>query len=70
MLMMSAKSATPGLLDINIFKNKGYEVVIAGYDITNKILSHDSNYIADVVMWPKFGNSSPSMREVIITSMF
>ena len=50
MLMMSAKSATSGLLDINIFKNKGYEVVIAGYDITNKILSHDSNYIADVVM--------------------
>ena len=48
--MMSAKSATSGLLDINIFKNKGYEVVIAGYDITNKILSHDSNYIADVVM--------------------
>ena len=26
-------------------------------DITKKILSCDSNYIVDVVMWPKFGNS-------------
>ena len=40
-----------------------------GYDVTNQILSRDSNYIADLVMWLKFGNSSISMREVIITSM-
>ena len=39
------------------------------HDITNKILSRDSNYIVDVVMWPKFGNSSISMREVIIISI-
>ena len=32
-------------------------------DVTNKILSSDSNYIVDVVMWPKFGNCSISMRE-------
>ena len=33
---------------------------------TNKILSHDLNSIVDLVTWPKFGNSSVSMREVII----
>ena len=38
------------------------------FDVTNKILSHGSNYIVDVVMWPKFGNSSIPMRKVIITS--
>ena len=38
-------------------------------DVTNKILSHDSNYIVDAVMWPKFGNSSISMRKVILTSI-
>ena len=27
-------------------------------EVINKILSHDSNYIVDVFMWPKFGNSS------------
>ena len=37
--------------------------------VTNKILSRDSNYFVDVVMWPKFGNSSFFMREVIITSI-
>ena len=30
--------------------------------------SRDSDYIADLVMRPKFGNSSISIREVIITS--
>ena len=67
--MMSAKMATPRLLKIKIFWNKGYDVIIYVYDVTNKILSRDSNYIVDVVIWPKFGNSSISMREVIITSI-
>ena len=68
-LMMSAKMATPGLLKITVFWNKGYDVIISVDDVTNKILSRDSNYIVDVVMWPKFGNTSISMREVIITSI-
>ena len=68
-LMMSAKMATPGLLKIKIFWNKGYDVIIYVHDITNKILSRDSNYIVHVVMWPKFGNSNISMREVIIISI-
>ena len=38
-------------------------------DVTSKILSCDSSYIVDVVKWPKFGNCSISMREVIIISI-
>ena len=38
-------------------------------DVTSKILLHDSNYIVDVVMGSKFGDSSISMREVTITSI-
>ena len=68
-LMMSAKMATPGLLKIKTFWNKGYYAICSVYDATNKILSHDSNYIVAVVMWPKFGNSSICRREVILTSI-
>ena len=66
-LIMSAKMATPGLLKIKIFWNKGYDVIVSVHEVFNKILSCDSNYIADV-MWPKFGNSNVSMRDVIIAS--
>ena len=45
--MMSAKMATPGLLKITIFWNKGYDVIISVDDIANKMLSRDSNYIVD-----------------------
>ena len=68
-LMMSTKISTPGLLKIRVFWNNGYDVIISVHDVTNKILSRDSNYIIDVVMWPKFGNCSISMRKVIITSI-
>ena len=49
-LMMPAKTTTPGLLKIRVFLNKGYEVIIFVHDVTNKILSWDSNYIIDLVM--------------------
>ena len=49
---MLAKIATPGLLKITVLWNKGYDVIIPVHDVTNKILSRDSNYIVDVVMWP------------------
>ena len=49
-LMMSAKMATPGLLKIKVFRNKGYYVIISVYDVVNKNLLRDSNYIVDVVM--------------------
>ena len=68
--MMSAKMASPGLLKITLFWNKGYDVIISVQDVINKILSRDSNYIVDVVMWLKFGNFNISMREVIIISSF
>ena len=56
-LMMSGNMATPDLLKIKVIWNKGYDVIIFVDDVTNKIL------------WPKFGNCSISMREVITTSI-
>ena len=50
-LMTSAKMATPGLLKIGVFWKKGYDVIISVYDVINKFLSCDSNYIIDVVMY-------------------
>ena len=67
--MMSASMATPGLLQIKVFRNNGYDVIIYVLDVTNKFLSRDTNYIVDVGMWQKFGNSSISVKEVIIISI-
>ena len=64
---MSAKLATLGLLKINIYRRKDYVIIP---DVTNEILSRDSNYIADVVMGTKLRNFSIFMREVNITSIF
>ena len=61
--------ATPSLLKIKIFWNKGYDIIVLGYEVTNKDLSRNSNYIVDVIMWPKFGNSRISIKEVIIASI-
>ena len=44
-------------------------VIIFVHDVTDKILSRESNYFVNVAMWPKFGNSSIPMGEVIITSI-
>ena len=49
-LMMPAKLATLYVLKIKVFRNKVYDVMIAVHDITNEILSLDSNYIVDAVM--------------------
>ena len=62
--MMSTKMATLELFKIKILWNIGYDVIISVHDITNKILARDSNFIVDVVIWPKFGNSNFSMREI------
>ena len=67
--MTSVKMASPALLKIKIFSNKVYYAIYSVYDVTNKVLSHDSNYIIDVAMGPKFGNSNICIREVIITSI-
>ena len=39
------------------------------HEITGKNLSRASNHIVDVVIWPKFGNPSISVKEVIRTSI-
>ena len=65
--MISAKMATSDLLKITVFWNKGYYIIIPVDDVTYKMLSRDSNYVVDMFMWPKFGNSIISMREVITT---
>ena len=67
---MSAKMANLGLLKIELFWNKSYDVKIYVHDVINKMLLHESNYIVDVVLWPKFSNSSISMRKVFITSIW
>ena len=67
--MMSTKLITPGLLQLKVFWNKGYDVIISVYDINNKVLSCCSNYVVEEVMWPEFVDSSISMGEVIITSI-
>ena len=68
---MSAKMATPGLLKIEVFWSKGYDVITYIHDVTNKFLAHDSKYIVYVVMRPKFGNFSISMTfyQFITTSL-
>ena len=68
-LMTSAKIATLGFLKEKVFWSKVNDVKISVQDVTNKILSRDSNYIKDVVIWSKFGNYNISLREVIITSI-
>ena len=54
---------------LNGFWNNGSYVMYFVYDVTNKILSHDSNNIVAVAILSKFGNSTICMGEVIITSI-
>ena len=67
--IMSAKLASPVLFKLKEFQTKGYDVTIINYDVTNNILSRDSNYVVDVGMLLKVGNCSISMRDVFITSI-
>ena len=67
--MMSTKITTVDLFKIKVFWNERYDFVTSVIDVINGDLSRDSNHIMDIVMWPKSGNSSTSMREAIITSI-
>ena len=49
-LMMSAKLARLGFPKIKVFRKKGYVIIISINDVTDKILSDESNYNEDVVM--------------------
>ena len=68
-LMISANLATISFLQIKPFWNEGFGVITFAHDLNNKILWCDSNYTVDVVLWPKFGNSSVEPREVIKTTL-
>ena len=68
-MVMSAKLAILGLLKIKVLWNKVYDVIIFVQVVPNKMLSRDSNYIVDVLMWPTFGQFGISIREVVITSI-
>ena len=65
-LNMLVKLAILSFLKIKVFWIKGHDVIISVHDVTNKISSCDSNYIVNVVMWPKFGNSSISNIVVLV----
>ena len=53
---------------LKVFWKESYDVIISVDNVTNKILSRESNHIVDVVMWPTFDNSRNSIKEVIIAS--
>ena len=65
----ASEMTTLGLLKILVFRNKGYDVIIPVDYFTNKIVSCDPNYTLNLFIWPKFGNCSIPMREVIKTSI-
>ena len=49
--MMSAKMATTEqLLKIKLFRKKVYDIILSAHDVTNKILSRDSNHNINIVM--------------------
>ena len=64
-LIMSVKLAPAGFPKMKVFWNKRYDIIISVYGITNKV----SNLIADLVKWPKLGNSTISLRKLIIASI-
>ena len=68
-LFMSTQSATPGFLKMEVFWSKGYDITIFVHDVTNKILTSNSDFVIHMLMWSKFENSSISMRGVIKTSI-
>ena len=66
-LMMSAKLVSLGPLVFTLVKAfwiKIYDVIISVHNVPNKILSRDSKYIIDVIMWP--GNSSISLPSPLL----
>ena len=68
-MMMSPKFATLGLLKVKTYWKNCYDVINSANDVTREFLSGDSNWIVDLVISPKFSDSSIYMREVIITSI-
>ena len=58
------------VVNLEFYLNYSFiSICYCNYLIVVKILSPESNYVVDLVMWSKFGNSNISMREVTITSI-
>ena len=66
-VMMPIKLATPEILKIKGFWNGDYDFITSVFGIINKSFSRVSNYVVDLVIWPKFGKSYISYREVAMT---
>ena len=49
-LMILAKISTSGLLRIKVFRRKSFDVIIYLHDVTEKVLSRNSNYIVDMAI--------------------
>ena len=45
-----SKIGYPRSSKIKVSENKDYDVIVSVNDVTNKTLSHDSNYTVDVFM--------------------
>ena len=60
--MMPAKLVSLDL-EIKIFWDKGYAIIIFVYDVTNKIYDVTQHFL-DVVMWSKFGQCGISMMKL------
>lgn len=67
-MIISVKLANPDLLQKTEFRKKDpwHQNV---EDATSKTLSRDPNYVIDIIMWPKFGNTSDSLGEIITISI-
>ena len=63
--MLSIKMTITGSVEIKVSWNKSYDVIICLDGVINKVLSDNLNHIVEMVMWPKFVNSSISIREGI-----
>ena len=67
--MVSAKLDTLDLLKIEAFSNKSYDIIISVYDVTNKILSCDTNSTVGAFTWPMFGTVVFLWEKFFITSI-
>ena len=67
-LMMAAKVGTLGLFKIKVFWIKVYDVIISVHDFIKKFITW-LEYFVDVILRKKFGNSSISVRKVMLTAI-
>ena len=51
-----------------VFWYKGYDVIISVPYVISKVLLRDSDFIVNLIVWPKFADSS--VREATITSIY